>query len=131
MKSFNSMFFSLIIFLMINVTLGQSQKICEAAIPNYYNALNSDNNGMIESAIVNVVKLKMHSPCMNYSQIIEKLEELTESGPTDVIKYKSFIAVLYLEHPERFNWISNNKTQDGITTIDEMFARIELQIESK
>ena len=131
MRSITSLIFTLIIFSAISISLGQSQKTCEAALPNYYNALNSDNTGMIESAIMNVVKLKMYSPDLDYSQVTSKLEELTENGQTDVIKYKSFIAVLYLEHPERFNWISDKKSPDSITTIDEMFARIETQIETK
>jgi hypothetical protein len=131
MRGINSFFFTLVIFLMINVSLSQSQKTCQAALPNYYKALNSENTGLIESAIVNIVKLKMYSPCMDYSRITDRLEELTESGPSDVIKYKSFIAILYLEHPERFNWISADETQEHITTIDEMFARIETQLAAK
>ena len=131
MKAVQTIFAAMLIFTLISVSTGQSPTQCLAALPNYYTALNSDNEGLIESAIVNVVKLKMYSPDLNYSEIKDKLKELMEAGPSDVIKYKAFIALLYLEHPERFNWISISYDPSKITTIDEMFARIENQVAKK
>ena len=131
MKTKRTIFISTLIVTLLNISIGQTPEQCEAALANYYHALNSDNQGLIESAIVGIVKLKMYAPGMDYSQIQDKLNELMENGPTDVIKYKSFIAVLYIEDPERFKWISAAQDPSKITTIDEIFARIESQITDK
>jgi hypothetical protein len=131
MRTLQTIFFASLLLILFNITIGQTPEQCEAALTNYYHALNSDNQGLIESAIVCIVKLKMYAPGMDYSQIPDKLNELMENGPTDVIKYKSFIAVLYIEDPERFKWISAAQDPSKITTIDEIFARIESQITDK
>ena len=131
MKTIQTIFSAALLLTLLNISLGQTAEQCKCALPNYYKALNSHNQGMIESAIVNVVKLKMYSPGMDYSQIQDKLNELMENGPTDVIKYKAFIAALYIEHPERFNWLSAQSDSSKITTIDEMFVRIENQLDEK
>ena len=131
MKTKQTIFIATLILTLLSLSTGQTPEQCKAALPNYYKALNSDNQGLIESAIVNVVKLKMYSPGLDYTKIQDKLNELMETGPTDVVKYKAFIAALYIEHPERFNWISASTDPSKVTTIDEMFARIENQIEEK
>jgi hypothetical protein len=131
MKTTQTIFIATLILTLFTISIGQTPEQCKAALDNYYNALNSDNQGLLESAIERVVKLKMYSPGMDYAQIQEKLNELMDNGPTDVIKYKSFIAVLYIENPARFTWISATQDSSKITTIDEIFARIENQITDK
>ncbi len=102
----------------------QSQKVLESAIPNYYNALKSSNEGTIESAIENLVKLKIFAPDLDYSQVAEQLEYLTEHGTTKDIKSKAFVAYLYLENPAKFNWISKEDKAKKVRMIDAMFTRL-------
>ena len=68
---------------------------------------------------------------MNYQDTIKKMNELTENGQTDIIKYKAFIGQLYLDNPERFNWISDQDMGEGFVKLDTMFDRIEEQLSQK
>ena len=122
---------TLIFILSLGQVFGQSSKTLSAALPNYYKALNSNNSGMVESAIVNLIKLKMYAPDLDYQDTIKKMNELTENGQTDIIKYKAFIGQLYLENPERFNWISDQDMGERFVKIDTMFDRIEEQLSHK
>ena len=68
----------------------ERQKI-ELAIKNYKQALESENLGMIESAILNVMKLKYHYPDYDYSSLIEPLESLESNDDSKSIRFMSYI----------------------------------------
>jgi hypothetical protein len=128
MRTFTIIFFT-IIFSTANISVwAQSTKTLKAALPNYYNALNSNNDGVIESAIENLVKLKIHAPDLDFSKVTKRLDQLTEQGNTSEIKYKAFIAYLYLENTERFNWISSENKDRKLKIVEELFVKLEKQI---
>ena len=128
MKTFTIIIFTLI-FIIANIAAqAQSAKTLKAALPNYYNALNSNNDGAIESAIENLVKLKIHAPDLDYSKVAKRLDQLTAQGNTGEIKYKAFVAYLYLEDAERFNWISSENRDKKLKIVEELFVRLEKQI---
>jgi len=128
MRTFTTIFFTLI-FIIANISAqAQSAKTLKAALPNYSNALNSNNDGVIESAIENLVKLKIHAPDLDFSKVTKRLDQLTEQGNTREIKYKSFIAYLYLEDAERFNWIASEDRDKKLKIVEELFVRLEKQI---
>jgi len=122
---------TLIFIMSFGQAFGQTSKTLNAALPNYYKALNSNNTGMVESAIENLIILKMVAPELDFQDAINKMNELTENGRTDVIKYKAFIGHLYLENPERFKWISDKDMGAGFVKLDTMFDRIEEQLSQK
>jgi hypothetical protein len=87
------------------------QEKVEMAIKNYKNALESDNLGMIESAIINVMRLKYNYPDYDYSSLLQPLASLEDNDKSESVKFMSFIVKNYLEHPERYAWIEKAKLQ--------------------
>jgi hypothetical protein len=131
MKTLSIITLTIILLLSINSGIAQSYKVAKASVPNYYKALNSDNHGMVESAIENLVKLKLFAPDLDYSKVAEKLDQLTEDGQTIQIKYKAFVANLYLESPEKFNWISSEDKDKQAKLFDTMFAQLEIRAKNR
>ena len=84
--------------------LTEKQRV-EMAITNYKKALESDNLGMIESAIINVMKLKHRYPVYDYSSLVEPLAALENTDKGESIKFMSYIVKNYLQHPDRYAWI--------------------------
>jgi hypothetical protein len=85
-------------------SVAEKQKI-ERAIQNYKKALESNNLGMIESAILNTMNLKYHYPNYDYSSLIEPLQSLQANDKSKSVRFTSFIVKNYLLHPERYAWI--------------------------
>ena len=131
MKTLSIITLTIILLLSINSGIAQSNKVAKAALPNYYKAINSDNHGVIESAIENLVKLKLYAPDLDYSKVAEKLDQLTEDGQTIQIKYKAFVANLYLESPEKFNWLSSEDKDEQAKLFDTMFAQLEIRAKNR
>jgi len=131
MKTLSIITLTIILLLSINSGIAQSYRVAKASLPNYYKALNSDNHGMVESAIENLVKLKLFAPDLDYSKVAGKLDQLTEDGQTIQIKYKAFVANLYLESPEKFNWISSEDKDKQAKLFDTMFAQLEIRAKNR
>ena len=131
MKTLSIITLTIILLLSINSGIAQSYKVAKASVPNYYKALNSDNHGMVESAIENLVKLKLFAPDLDFSKVAEKLDQLTEDGQTIQIKYKAFVANLYLESPEKFNWLSSEDKDKQVKLFDTMFAQLEIRAKNR
>ena len=131
MKTLSIITLTIILLLSINSGIAQSYEAVKAAVPNYYKALTSDNHGMVESAIENLVKLKLFAPDLDFSKVAEKLDQLTEDGQTIQIKYKAFVANLYLESPEKFNWLSSEDKDKQVKLFDTMFAQLEIRAKNR
>lgn len=71
-------------------------------IDRYKKALNHENPGVVESTIFCVITMRWLYPGENYDKIADELAHLAVEGPTPTIRYKSFIAANYLQHPEWF-----------------------------
>lgn len=101
-----------------------NEKSLQKGFINYFAALNRDNSGLIESAITNIMIMKLYFPDRNYDKVIEKLTELVTEGSTKLIRYKAFITCNYLKHPERFNWIKKGK----LSEIKDFFNKYSIQL---
>jgi hypothetical protein len=106
------------------------QSIDETALnrgaQNYLFALHQNNAGLVESALCNIMIMKLYFPERNYEEIITKLNDLVTEGKTKQIRYKAFIACNYLKHPERFSWIKSDcfkNTIDFFNTFSEKLAK--------
>ena len=95
---------------------------------NYLSSLNHQNSGVVESAIVNCMILKLHYPDKNYKQIIKRLNELTLQDPNKIIRVKASIASNYLTYPERFKWIEKNDYKQTIKFFEYYSQRIKQQV---
>jgi len=94
----------------------------------YFMCLNHSNSGVIESAIVNIMKLKFFNPDIDYTKCIYKLEQLSKSGQTKFIRVKAYVAANYLKHPERFNWFKSGLYQEISTFFDEYSEKISASV---
>lgn len=81
----------------------QSEDTLKEARENYINALNSDNEGLIASAIHKVVMLKIRRPATDTEQVKEKLSDLAIHGANYDIRYRAYLALIYLQDPETFS----------------------------
>jgi len=97
-----SIFFTLL--LTINIFASKSTK-CDLAKMNYMKALESGYQSMIESAVINIMKLKMATPSEDFSELAEKLDQISKENSSKFICYEAYIVSNYLKFPERFNWI--------------------------
>ena len=77
----------------------------DRAHDNYLMALKQDNEGLVGSAIVKVMKLKYYYPEKDYSEIKTQLEKLESTGQTESIRFMAYIVGNYIKHPEHFAWI--------------------------
>lgn len=105
-----------------------AQELAKASC-QYFIALNHTNDGVVESAIINVMKLKLVYPGGDYSKCIRKLEELTESGSTRLLRQKAYIAANFLKNPERFNWIESGLYDEISKFFDKYCERLAAQFQ--
>ena len=117
MSRINSVLTIMIVIVMLYPSFAQNDGLIQAnqdinptkiemGIENYKKALESDNLGMIESAILNVMKLKFNYPDYDYSSLIKPLESLENNDGSKSIRFMSYIVKNYLEYPDRYTWIN-------------------------
>ena len=75
------------------------------AIKNYKKALESDNLGMIESALINIMKLKYNYPDYDYTSLVQTLDSLETADKSRGVRFMSYILKNYLLHPDRYAWM--------------------------
>jgi len=76
-----------------------SDKSVDRDLSTYLTNLNSTIPGIVESTIENVMVLKVYNPEKDYSQIIQKLDELNLGNGSKTMRVKAFIAANYLKNP--------------------------------
>ena len=113
MKTFTTFLTAITVLVFcVDVFANEVDQKIEKAKKAYGECLNTNVNGVIESTIINVMKMKAVYPDYNYSSLAKKLEKLSFDGPTQIIRYKAYIAANYLKHPERFSWIKADSYEE-------------------
>ncbi len=69
---------------------------------NYSVCLNTECDGLTESALAIVTMLKLDAPERRFSAIRERIEELTTEGATPAIRYKAYLAEAVYANPAMF-----------------------------
>ena len=85
-----------------------SDKSVDRDLSTYLTNLNSTIPGVVESTIENVMVSKAYYPEKDYSQFIQKLDELNIGNGPKTIRVKAFIAANYLKNP---HFIKDNFSQ--------------------
>jgi hypothetical protein len=85
-----------------------SYKVWERAPANYLVALQKDNLGVVESAMINIMKLRTVYPEGDYDEICAQLEKLQNNGKTKSIRFMAYITCNYINSPDRFTWLNQN-----------------------
>ena len=89
----------------LNNESGEKEELLiDRAKKGYLHSLNSDNEGIVESALFYVLKFKLTYPGLDVSEIGERINEVAQNGDTPEIRYKAYIAVNYLNNPD---WLIN------------------------
>jgi len=112
-----------------NLNSISDQSLQRASI-NYYFALSRKNTGVIESAITNIMIMKLYFPERNYENFITKLTELSTDGKSKQIRYKSYIACNYLKHPERYSWIKKDSFKNTTELFNLFSEKLAKQLEN-
>jgi hypothetical protein len=99
----------------------------DRAPANYLMALKQTNEGVVESAIIKVMKLKYYYPQMDYSEITAQLEKLEMDGNSESIRFMAYIVGNYIKHPERFAWVKKGVDKNT----DKFFALINERVVSQ
>ena len=110
-----------------NNTIAINSTSLDRAPANYLMALQQTNEGVVESAIIKLMKLKYYYPQMDYSKISVQLEKLETDGKSESIRFMAYIVGNYIKHPERFAWVK--KGVDKST--DQFFALINERVVSQ
>ncbi|MEW6654285.1 MAG: hypothetical protein AB1394_12585, partial [Bacteroidota bacterium] len=82
------------------------KKKVEKILINFLSALECDNRGVVESAILNSMELKVHFPEYDFRKVEYKLNWLAANGVTPLIKYRAQLASLYFSNHYLFGDIS-------------------------
>ena len=95
-------------------TVDRDVATIDLAIKNYLVALNGNNDGAVESTIINLMNLRYYYPKNDYSLVRQKLQELEEKGNTRSIRLLSYIVRNYIQYPQRFVWLDEfQRNMDG------------------
>jgi hypothetical protein len=92
----------------------------EKARKNFIASLNSENDGVAESALAQVTHMRAMLPGVDLPDIEVTVDELASSGRTPVIRYKAYLASLVFANPRMFS----QETAVDYTSGDEFFTAI-------
>jgi len=77
-------------------------------VANYKLCLKHENNGVVESALVNVVKFKYRCPNADYECIIKQLKHLSKNHENKKISQKAELVLQILQNSELIAEIGDN-----------------------
>ena len=109
------------------LSASENSGVVTKAATNYLIALGHANNGVVESAIMNVMRMKLEYPDYDYAEIIKALEKVSAKSSNAVTKRKAYIASVYLMYPDRFNWIKKSTAEKNNAFFELLATRIEMQ----
>jgi hypothetical protein len=99
----------------------------QSAIQNYRAALQSDNPGVVESAMYYTVLLRARHPREDCRCLLRALTRLTDQGATPAIRYKAALALHAFENPDLIPGDDNPAWQ----SIDEFFVLLSRRLETR
>ena len=92
---------------------------------NYCAGLKSGNEGVIESAIAHVVRMKMYLKDQSFCDLRAIMNSLAVYGPTPAIRYKAYLASLVLDNPAWFAEECNKEYRNPTELFTALSSRLE------
>jgi hypothetical protein len=101
-------YFTYILFLILSVNIlaqddttlsdhfSPSKQECQNALQFYLISLNHWNEGVVQSGIENIMKIKCHHSELNYGEVLSKLQQLAENAKSNDTRTMAFICSNYL-----------------------------------
>ncbi|KAF0151537.1 MAG: hypothetical protein FD143_1836 [Ignavibacteria bacterium] len=97
----------------------------ERILKNFLFALQFDNTGVVESAILNSMELKARYPEYDFKRVQDKLNALAIDGETPVIKYRAQLASLYYSNYTLFGNITFEDKENPERIFSAIIDRLE------
>jgi hypothetical protein len=94
---------------------------------NFLGSLGHPVDGVVESAIREIARLKLAQPLCCSGAIIEKLHELSIEGRTPAIRYKAALTSILFENPTMFE----NERLFEYSNGEELFTAIARRLEKQ
>jgi len=88
-----------------SASIQKNRNQLEKGIANYLQALRQVNEGLVESAMINLIRMKFNYPDLDYSQSVKSLQSLAETGRTQSLRFLAFFTWHYLEDPVAISWL--------------------------
>ncbi len=103
------------------------QSVVKRAFEACPSSLDSEIPGIVESTIYNIICIKKFYPKANYSDIISKLNDISERNSDPSIRFKAHLATIYLTTSD----IIDVKPEVGKFEHEYIFKQITKQLENK
>jgi hypothetical protein len=94
---------------------------------NYTMGLRSSNQGLAESAMMQVAKIKMIAPTASFEDVKNIIDSLSVYGDTPSVRYKAYLASNVCGNPTWFE----KKAYLGYQDNDEFFAAVAAQLQER
>lgn len=111
----------------VNLSAGDYPEAVNKAIDNFIFGLRLDNTGVRESAIINVMELKLNYPELEYEPVADVLDSIAVAVENPVIQRKAYVAANFLRHPEWFSWIKKRTDEENVAFFRVLSMKIEGQ----
>ncbi|MGH1366650.1 MAG: hypothetical protein ACRBF0_24025 [Calditrichia bacterium] len=90
-----------------------AQSSLPKASENYLHALKSDNIGVLESAVFNIVKLKLQFPQQDTDKLLAALKELSQNAGDESLRYRAYLAASFLQQDDLRSRIKVKNHEDA------------------
>ena len=99
----------------------RTEESLKKALKHYEENLIHDNEGVVKSSILNIMRMKVTYPQINYSNVCSKLENISFESESKLVRYMAYVAVDIIKYPEQFLW----DLPDNYEESDEFFQNYE------
>ena len=106
-------------------SLGLQQPEVAKALKAYQQNLRHHNDGIVESAMLQIMILKRYYPTFDYAAANHDLNKILQTSTNQRLRNRAFIVSSYLVQPESFPWLQNAELQSYRETQELLFQYIE------
>lgn len=117
----------IVLVLSTTVCFAQTQKLSQylkQANQAYLLSLKSENNGVRNSAIFNVVQYKKLYPAKDFNPFAKEIQKISKTDPMVQNRLHAHLALICLEQPEVMATIDPNTFEDPIVFFDALYEQL-------
>lgn len=83
----------------------------ERGLANYQRALQHPNEGVVESAMINLLKMKYHYPDLDYGKVITLIHNLESDGRNQSIRFLAYFTGRCLEDKSNLSMLQEGENE--------------------
>ncbi len=88
-------------------------KKVELAVKHYAHSLESENEGIVTSALAQIGRMKLYFPDRHFAELEKKIAELSIDGQTSNIRYRAFLVSNVFNNPVTFTAETDSMYEDS------------------